>query len=137
MSPPLGVYICVRCSRKLQLIHDRGSQPGLIGWLIQDEKFYCPDCRPVVLRPGPVCHVYKFHPASGQNAHNGADIPEHNRKAFHAQLAEAGKFDGEYYWHRFPGTKEFTRVEIVNFKFAHELIGQSVVSHDTFIPEII
>lgn len=134
MSPPLGVYVCQRCSSKLELRGSGERSKGLTGWLIQDEKYFCPACRPIVLRPGPTQHVYKFHPDTGQSAHDPIGLPTVEQKQFRDVVSEAVRNGGGYYWHK--NQTGWTRVEIVNFKFAYELIGCAVLKHDAFIPEI-
>lgn len=132
MSPPLGVFKCNRCGASTGL----ASGGSLGGWLLQDEMCFCPKCRPIVLRqPQEVIHLYKFHPSTGRNAHNAEDMSEPEKKEFHGLLDQAMAHGGEYYWQRMQG--EFTRVEILNVRFAYELVGKIVVTHDVPIPEIV
>lgn len=114
------------------------------GWLAQDRKFYCPVCRPIVIRDHGTVYLYKFHPNNGCSVSDadhffppGRYTPEEIESA-RKDIRDRVALGEKLYWkHEHDGNLgAWGIVELENYRFASELAGQRVVIFDEFSPFI-
>lgn len=79
-----------------------------------------------------VARLYRFHPLDGRDANDVQSEPEYANASTKDKEEVAAMFraGAKFYWTTFPGETAYFRVELKNFRFVVEVLGDRVETHE-------